>query len=79
MQIRGTHAKGCAHSVRAIELGEFHASGDESRDDLPRSVDDLVLGRRHVKASHVAQLFDHAGRYESLDGEGSERPTVKTA
>jgi hypothetical protein len=60
------------HPVGAVELRQLHASTDESGDDLPRLVDDGVLGRVHVKAAHAAKLLDEPSRDEPLDAEGAK-------
>lgn len=38
-----------SHSVDSVELGKFHSTGDESRNDLTSVVDDSILSNVHVE------------------------------
>jgi hypothetical protein len=69
-------SKHLTHSVGTIDLGEFHATNDESGYDLPGAFHDGVLCRLHVKATHAAELLELFHADKALNGEGAEGAVV---
>lgn len=69
-------AEGGPHAVGAVDLAELHAAADEPRDDLAGALDDGVLGRVHVEATHAAEALESAHADEALGAESAERPVV---
>lgn len=66
------------HAVSTVNFRELHPSHDESRDDLPGALDDGILGRLHIEATHAPELLKLLHADQPLDREGAEGAVVSS-
>lgn len=66
------------HAISTVDFRELHSSHDESWYDLPSALDNCILCRLHVKATHAAKLLKLLHAYKSLDREGAKGAIVSS-
>jgi hypothetical protein len=57
------------HTIGTVDFAELHTANNQTRHDLPGSLDNSILGDIHVQAPHASQLFNLLHRNKTLDAE----------